>query len=309
MKTQINIIAILIILFTNQIFAQHTKEVILVGTMHQLPKIAKHAYKPMLNKAISYQPQAIYIERAMKEDSVSLKNYFPKFYQKADSLSKIMKFDSNILDDLRNKELTELTYEEAKMLANYYYTQKDYANFKYYCYISKFGDNGAGKMSNRTENMDLSYPLGVKMNIPELRSMDDQTYYKEYWNASVDCNKAGRTDGGAQDFKKVYRKANFRDVIGFLTGLGKSVNSEKTAALYHNINSFEFRKTSCEPCDKANYYWDYRNAKMARNIATQIRANDEVKNMVIVGAGHLYGLVEAFERDHPDIKVKMYSEL
>ena len=306
---KIQILIVLQLFLSGLIFAQYTQEVLLVGTMHQVSPAKRNAYKPMLRKAIAYEPEAIYVERAMKEDTVSVKNFFPEFYAKADSIRRLKRFDKNELRMLKNKDLNNLTSDEALTLASYYYSQLDYANYHFYSYIKRFGVRGAGKLSDRTENTDLSAPLAIAMDIKEIRSMDNQTYAHEYYENWKACDKKSALDGEDKYFKKAMRKANFHDVTGFIFGLGKMVNKEKVAELYHELNSFEYRKTSCEPCDKGNYYWDDRNTQMANNIAKQVKSGGEEKSIVIVGSGHLYGLVEAFKRDHPELKIKLYNNL
>ncbi len=306
---KIHLVIILQIVIASVGFAQNPKEVLLIGTMHQVSKAKKNAYRPMLKKAIAYAPEAIYVERQMKEDTVSVKNYFPEFYAKADSLRKVKSFDLDKIEMLKNRNLNDLDSSEAKLLASYYYCQFDYANYHYYSYVSRFGVRSAGKRSDRTENVDLSIPLAIEMDIKEIRSMDNQTYYQEYQDNWRACDKASESDGEVMYFKKGIRKANFQGVWGFFFGLGKMVNKSKVSNLYHELNSFEYRKTSCEPCDKGNYYWDYRNTQMAKNIATQISQGGEEKSVVIVGAGHIYGLIEALERDYPELKIKLYKDL
>ncbi len=227
----------------------------------------------------------------------------------ANKTLRILSIPEEEIRAFKKNDLNELVCDEAKLLAAYYYCQFDYANYQYYSYLSRFGVRSAGKHSNRTENTDLSIPLAIQMDIREIRSMDDQTYMKEYHDYWKACSVTTDSDGEIKYFKKELRKASFYDVQGFLFGVGKMVNKEKVAALYHGLNSFEFRKTNCESCDKGNYYWDYRNKKMANNIAKQVLAGNELRSVVVVGAGHIYGLIDAFERDFPEIKVKLYRDL
>jgi len=94
------IITMLLCMVMLTISAQQQQEVVIIGTMHSVPGIVSQAYKPMLKKAIKYQPQDIYVERQPAWDTVSVKNYFPKFYAKADSLNKATQFDQKEIDRL-----------------------------------------------------------------------------------------------------------------------------------------------------------------------------------------------------------------
>ena len=50
---------------------EQQKEVLIIGTMHTVPKIVQHSYKPMLKRALKYKPEAIYVESPKGNDSIS----------------------------------------------------------------------------------------------------------------------------------------------------------------------------------------------------------------------------------------------
>ena len=61
-------IAALLIL---NVFAQE-KELLIIGTMHTVPSVVSHSYKPLLKYAKEYKPEAIFVEDISPEDTLSL---------------------------------------------------------------------------------------------------------------------------------------------------------------------------------------------------------------------------------------------
>ena len=185
----------------------------------------------------------------------------------------------------------------------------DYANYKYYYRLSKFGID-LNLPPSRNENGDLSIPLAIMLNIKTLSAMDDQTYFYEYQKNWRACDKTTSEDKEKANLNKCLRKIFFQDALGFspFGQMGKIVNHPKVFANSHKLNSFEYREKKCDACDQGNYYWDYRNKKMALNIATQVKASNHKRSVIVVGSGHVYGLIEAFQRDHPDLKILTYHD-
>ena len=181
---------------------------------------------------------------------------------------------------------------------------------EFYRRIAKYGVDGYDKPS-RNENGDLTYPLAIAMGIKNIKSMDNQTYYTEYGRTWRGCDAEGKKDGEYKLLKKALRKFWWRDhttVLG-LGNLGRTINKPKNAALAHSINSMEYRKTTNEVCSQANEYFDYRNKQMVKNVAEQVLESGNLRSVVIVGAGHIYGMMEAFARDYPQIKVTRYKDM
>jgi len=62
------------------LYAQETgerhvsKELLIIGTMHEVPSIVSRSYRPLLKYAKKYQPEAIYTEDIRSNDTLSLKN-------------------------------------------------------------------------------------------------------------------------------------------------------------------------------------------------------------------------------------------
>lgn len=303
------IIISLVLVFLTSAFAQ--KEVVIIGTMHGVPKLTKNAYRPMLKKAKDYQPEAIFVERPQASDSVSFRNYFPEMAARIDSIREVSDVDMEAVKEAQKKSLSEMQVADFKLLNSYHYQNYDYANAEYYSYLAKFGLEGS-KKPGRNENKDLTAKLGIAMGLTEIHSMDNQWYYEEYAKGWSACSKADRVDKD-KGRKRITRQligSTFKGVFSALFGrLGAYVNAKKTTELYHKANSFRYREISCEACEEGTKYWDLRNQGMARNIGNQIRSNDNTRNVVVVGAGHLVGLQEVLEREFPDIKVRLYREL
>lgn len=302
------ILSLLSTLISFSIYGQ--QEVVIIGTMHTVPKKIKNAYKPMLKKAIKYRPQAIYVERQPSWDTVSVKNYFPDFYAKGDSIRKATEFDLGYLNTILDKNLDQMTKDEAAALSKYYYAHHDFANYEFYRRIKDYGVEGYKKPS-RNENGDLTYPLAVAMGIKYIHSMDNQTYYSEYGRAWMACDSVGKVDGNykhVEDGLKIFNKKERWHYLS-LRSIGKLNNTPELALLAHRLNAMEYRTIPNADCEDGNYYFDYRNTQMVKNIATQMKASGDKRNIAIVGMGHLYGMVEAFERDYPEIKVIWYADM
>lgn len=71
MKTLITLIIVFILSISNLSSQENQQEILIVGTMHTVPKIVKNSYKPMLRFAKKYKPEAIYVESPMANDSIS----------------------------------------------------------------------------------------------------------------------------------------------------------------------------------------------------------------------------------------------
>ncbi len=289
--------------------ANTQQEILIIGTMHEVPKIIGNSYKPLLKKAKNYDPQAIFVERPQASDSLSLQKVYKKFLHLSDSLSRTIVINSAELTAAMAKPLSDMTEADFKLLNRHYIIQRDYANAEYYKYLSRYGFEGP-KKPTRNENGDLTAQLGVHLGLKKIHSMDNQWYSVEYHQAWRACVKAGKKDGEIEILKKLNKKAWWKERYNGATGqYGRYTNAPKTLERYHTINSFRYRDTTCEPCTEGGKYWDLRNLEMARNIGDQVQENDKVRSVVVVGAGHVVGLKEALQAAYPTIKVKLLHEL
>lgn len=291
------------------------KEVILMGTMHTVPKIVKHSYKPMLKKALKYNPQAIYVESPMANDSISwnyLKNGWSKgyqwFYKLSDSLQKSFSFDQQRFDQVLTKEHKNMNQDDLDYLINSFGYLRDNGNHEYYTYIKKYGVKGA-KKPTRHEDGDLTYKLALKLGVKRVVNMDDQRTNEEYHAAWKKCGREGAKNGNNKISQKLYKK-DYNSAIfpAIFRGLGKHTNKRESLERLHKMSSFTYVKVPTPGCTEGERYWNERNMRMARNIATQVLASEHQKNIVIVGASHIIGLEKELKGKYPNLKVKLAYE-
>lgn len=305
MKISILIASLLLV---NNLFAQTQKEVYIIGTMHTVPKIVKNSYKPLLKEAKSYNPDAIYVERVRAEDTLSLQNYYPRFLHFSDSISTVFEIDELKFKQLMDKGLRAMKTKDFEYLKMCFIVKKDYANYSYYRYLERYGLEGSPKPT-RNENGDITAKLAIAQNMKYIYSMDDQKENPQYAKAWRTCAKEGKENGNEKAAKKLLKKLTTRDIFGGISGsLGKQTNHAKAIEQMHLLNSFEYVTVATEACSDGNKYWDNRNYGMVKNIAEQVQAMPHQKNIVIVGAGHVYGMKEAFEQYYPSIKVRLMSD-
>jgi len=291
-------------------FAQE-KEVMVIGTMHTVPKIAWKSYKPLYRIAKKYHPQAIYVERPMPEDSISweyLKDGwskgYQKFYQLSDSLKNTLKVDPLQFEMILGKPFESMSPEDLNYLIKAFTAKRDYANYYFYSFLLEYGIKGP-KKATRNENGDLTSKLAISENIKVIYSMDDQQSNEEYHEAWTACRKSTGSSGEYKIKNKMYRQDMRKSVIHVLFGgLGKYNNKVKASKRMHDLNSFRYASEETPGCKEGAYYWDQRNLRMAKNIGEQVLANDAQRSVVVVGAGHLYGLIEALKANYPEIKVR-----
>ncbi|MEM8525287.1 MAG: DUF5694 domain-containing protein [Bacteroidota bacterium] len=296
------------LLLVSNIFAQNQKEVYIIGTMHTVPKIVKNSYKPLLKNAKAYSPDAIYVERVRAEDTLSLQNYYPRFLHFSDSIRTVFTIDESRFDRLMDKDLRAMNKEEFEYLKICFIVKRNYANHQYYKYLEAYGLDGSPEPT-RNENGDITAKLAIAQNMKYIYSMDDQKENPQYAKAWRTCAEEGKENGNEKAAGKLVKKLTVKDIFsGLSASLGKQINSAKSIEQMHLLNSFEYVTVATEACSDGNRYWDNRNYSMVKNIAEQVRELPHQKNIVIVGAGHVYGMKEAFEKYHPDIKVRLMSE-
>ncbi len=308
MKNLLIIINILIISVISLQAQNNTKEVLIIGTMHQVPKFLKNSYKPLLKKAEKYQANAIYVERLPSTDTFEISMIYTKFYHLADSLKQVYPTDENRFNQLLNTNLEDFEKEDFRFMMYCFIIKKDYANYRYYLYLLRYGIEGSPK-SLRNENDEITHRLAILSNMKMIYSMDDQSKRPEYYKAWQACAKAGKTNGDSKRIKRLGIKLTLRSIIPGLFGKsGLYTNSKKTIEAYHKINSFRYTQKECEACEEGKYYWDYRNEQMAINIGEQINNNTNDKNLVVVGAGHVVGIKDYLQKHYPNISVKILSD-
>lgn len=314
MKTQITLFSILFFSIFNLLAQKQEQEVLIIGTMHTVPKIVKKSYKPMLRFAKKYNPEAIYVESPMANDTISWnylkegwsKNY-QKFYKLADSLQTSFNFNQSKFEALSNKNLKDLNTDEIDYLINCYSYKRDNGNFELYSYLKKHGIKGS-KKPTRHEDGDLTYKLALDKNLRVI-NMDDQQTNKEYHNGWSKCSKEGRKNGNNTANSKLYKKNyNSSMLPAIFRRLGKHTNKRKSLNQLHNMASFSYVLEDTKGCTEGRKYWNERNMRMVQNIGTQVLKSGKTKNLVIVGASHVIGLEKELKANYPNLKVILMNE-
>lgn len=308
------------ILFTVSIFIatlfsngqEKQQEVLLMGTMHTVPKIVKKSYQPMLRVAKKYDPQAIYVESPMANDHQSWEYIkkgwskgYQKFYKLSDSIQKTFDFDQTELNRILDKEHSEMTAEDLDYLIQSFIYQRDNGNYEYYSYIKKHGLSGS-KKPTRHEDGDLTFKLALQKGHKLVYNMDDQRTNGEYHAAWNKCVKEGVSNGNNVINNQLNKKDyNSAIIPAIFRGLGKHTNQRKTLERLHMLSSFSYVIQDTEGCKEGRKYWNERNARMAKNIASQVLNSENERNIVIVGASHIAGLEKELKENYPNLKVKL----
>ncbi|MDN3596090.1 DUF5694 domain-containing protein [Zunongwangia endophytica] len=310
------IINIFIFIALSQISFGQQKEVLLIGTMHKVPKIVRHSYKPLLKRAVKYQPEAIYVETPHPNDSISWEylkdgwsNSYKEFYSLSDSLQKHYNFDQYRFQQLLKKDFNALTPKNLQSIITSFAYLRDYANYDFYSYIQQYGIKGSSKPT-RHEDGDLTAKLALQLNIKKLQSMDDQQTNKEYHQAWQNCAKDGGENGDNEINRKLNKKHYNKAIVPALFGrLGFYVNKRKSLKRLDQLASFSYVKNQTESCLEGLNFWNRRNHNMAQNIGSQIVENSATRSVVIVGAAHIYRIEKELKANFPEITVLLLNDL
>ena len=285
-----------------------SKELLIIGTMHEVPSIVKRSYRPLLKYAKNYQPEAIYTEDIRPNDTLSLKNYTPKFLNIADSLSRTETIDEERFMGLKKKHLSELSSDDYAFLAKAYLIKRDRANYSYYNYLKTYGTAGS-KKALRNEKGDLINPLAIAMGITELIPVDDHQTEKEYQRAWSKSLKAVRETGDDAVLSKLFKRDRQKRVWPSLWGkLGKYTNKPETLHRYYLINSCRYATHQNESTDAVKQLWDGRNRRIAENLTEHIKANPYHRNVLIIGAGHVISVKEMLKQIYPELQVRLLGD-
>ena len=204
------IFVLIVTLLVQNTIAQEN-ELLIIGTMHEVPSVVSHSYRPLLKYAKKYKPEAIFVEDIRPNDTLSLKNFTPRFLRLADSISYVNTFDEQRFQELRTKQLAEMDADDFAFLSDAYMQKRDRANYTYYNYLKTYGIAGA-KRPLRNENGDLIFPLAISMGITELLPIDDHQVEPEYQRAWRNAMKASSgTDDG-----KILATMIIREVVASL---------------------------------------------------------------------------------------------
>jgi hypothetical protein len=315
MKTQITIIAIFILSILTLSAQKNQQEILIVGTMHTVPKIVKKSYKPMLRFAKKYNPEKIFVESPMANDTLSwnyLKNGWSKgyqhFYKISDSLKRTFEFKEAKFNILINKKFTDMNGNDLDYLIKSFIYKRDNGNYELYSYLKKHGVRGSIKPT-RHEDGDLTYKLALSMNHKKVINIDDQQTNKEYHIAWNKCSKEGVHNGNNKANSKLYKK-NYNSAIlpAVFRKLGRHTNKRKSLQQLHDMASFSYVIENTKGCKDGRKYFDERNMRIAKNIANKVIESKKQKNIVIIGAAHVIGLEKELKANYPNLKVILMNE-
>jgi hypothetical protein len=310
MKTKITFITLFIVSVLTLTAQNKQQEILIIGTMHTVPKIVKNSYKPMLKFAKKYNPEAIYEEAPLAHDSISweyLKNGWSKgyqqFYKLSDSLQKDFNYNDSKFNLTISKDFSKMTDDDLDYLIKSFIYKRDNGNYELYSYIKKHGTKGA-KRPTRHEDGDLTYKLALAMNHKRVINIDDQQTNKEYHTAWNKCSKEGVQNGNNAANSKLYKK-NYNSAVfpAIFRGLGKHTNKRKSLQQLHDMASFSYVVNDTEGCKEGRKYFDERNMKIAKNISYEVIKSKKHRNIVIIGAAHVIGLEKEFKEKYSNLKV------
>ena len=302
-------IFVLIVSFLVQNTIAQEKELLIIGTMHEVPSIVSHSYRPLLRYAKKYKPEAIFVEDIRPDDTLSLKNFTPRFLKIADSISHVNTLDEQRFNDLRSKNLAEMDAADFEFLSEAYLQMRDRANYTYYDYLKTYGIAGP-KKPLRKENGDLIFPLAISMGITELLPVDDHQTEPEYQRAWRSAMKASSGTDDGKILAKMIKKDSRSRVWPALWGrLGKHTNKPATLQRFYQMNSCRYVTKPNEYSQAVQQLWDARNHRIAENIADQMKAHPYHKGILIIGAGHVISVKEMLRQVFPELQVRlMYEE-
>ena len=302
-------IFVLIVSFLVQNTIAQEKKLLIIGTMHEVPSIVSHSYRPLLKYAKKYKPEAIFVEDIRPDDTLSLKNFTPRFLKVADSISHVNTLDEQRFNDLRNKNLAEMDAADFEFLSEAYLQMRDRANYTYYDYLKTYGIAGP-KKPLRKENGDLIFPLAISMGIKELLPVDDHQTEPEYQRAWRSAMKAiSGTDNGKILAKMIKKDSRSRVWPALWGRLGKHTNKPATLQRFYQMNSCRYVTKPNEYSQAVQQLWDARNHRIAENIADQMKAHPYHKSILVIGAGHVISVKEMLRQVYPELQVRlMYEE-
>lgn len=304
MRTVIALIAAFLI----QNAVAQEKELLIIGTMHEVPSIVSHSYRPLLKYARNYHPQAIFVEDICPDDILSMKNFTPRFLKCADSLAQVGRVDEQRFQALRAKPLSDMDADDFAFLADAYLQKRDRANYTYYDYLKTYGLAGAQKPL-RKENGDLIFPLAISMGINELLPVDDHQTEPDYQRAWTKAIKASKDTGDDKILSKMLKSERRSKVWPALWGrLGKHTNKPATLQRFFLVNSCRYVSKPNEYSQTVQKLWDERNLRIAKNIAEQIKAHSYHKHILVIGAGHVISVKEMLKQVFPELQVKLMSD-
>lgn len=309
-------IILFIVLFNFfNVYAQE-QEIVLVGTMHVVPKIVKNSYRPLFKEAYHYGPEAIFVETVMPNDSLSwayLQKGYSKNHQKFFSASRKLRetfnYDKDSLNFLISKDFGELSDMDFRKIKQYFLYNLDSPNYYYYDYLEKYYPNGH-KKSMRHENTELTRKLALKLNHKKVYAADDQQTNGEFHKYWKKCEEEIMGTRFEKRGKRIGVKLVSREIFPSIVGrYGRVNNKWKHLQLLDSLSGLKYADQQNCNCKKAIDYFNQRNKRFANNLGSQIKEHNFRKSILFVGAAHIVGLKKELNEQFPDIKVILFDEL
>ena len=315
MKKALSVIIFSIVFLTLTGQTTQSKEVLIIGTMHEVPKVLKNAYKPLYKKALSYKPDRIYVETAMPNDSISwhyLKKGYSKFLREFSNLSDSLKtnytFDYKEFNQALDKDLNKMSNQDLKILIKGFAYMKDAPNFSYYKLIEKYGLEFKRKF--RREGQDLTAKLAIALGHKKVFATDDQRTNREFHINWKKCENETEGTEFEKVGKKISKRITRRMIFPSLLGkYGIATNKRENLEDLNLLSGMHYSKGANESCDLAIDFFEQRNQRIVNNLGTQIEKSNSKKSILIIGASHVVGVVEELKKQFPKVKVLTLNEL
>ncbi|MGD1947833.1 MAG: DUF5694 domain-containing protein [Croceivirga sp.] len=284
------------------------QEILIVGDMHQVPGIAKRAYRPMLRKILDYAPELIMAEYSKTGDTAAMGEWNSKF--KEDHLAKKQVYVLNQKEIKRLEELpsTQLNMEHFKKLQEYYLSIGDQANHRMYGYFVRHGATEKFKPYGN-QNPDLTFQLMRQLGLKKVYGVDSHEGYKGYWPAWQSAQKAGSKEA-KKSYKRATRRITWNNAFAILTkSLGRYVNKPKTLEAFYRLNSLRYKGFKGIDHQTQQQKWDRRNSNMAKTISSIVKEQKIQRAVLIVGAGHAKAVHDELQEHAGNLKIIMYNDL
>jgi hypothetical protein len=323
MKKVLIIFSLFLLISIQPIVAQET-EILVVGTLHDVPKGIEHNYDSLLEMVLDWKPQTICTEYRKPKDSVSVKRvYGENIYLKMDSIARAEGISlknakqeiSKLYASLNQKEDLKIRLK----LRKWFRLTMDRGNFQYQSYlifqhIKELDETSLVKLrkihpdlkkvesfakkNNTDEYWCLVFPLAQKLNISYLHPTDDQslaTYYQEAW------------DGVEKDWKETEIQKAFDD---FRSGIlkqfevempkgraGFTVNSYGVQKNIFKLESGFYPRGISKNTDLMSFYFTERNMNMTRNILEVVKPKQ--RTAVFYGSSHVTPTCRQLKENSP----------
>ncbi len=280
-------------------------EILILGTVHHFKDEYKFLqnFKKVQNDIASYNPDIICIEAIPINDTLSLKEIWPKNMLRADSLKK----------DLQNRNFDNIATEK-QLQGAHLYSNYDFWN-AYFLWDSLENSNSSpGPFSkyhrnlNNSEYGNIVFPAARKLGITKLQNID----YRYGENAFLENNN--------KVMKKLLFNLKLKLIRSYLKIQKKYKKANENGRLIEFVNEQEFQDSfstlidelpdklpRSEEASSVKDSWHQRNRIMADRIYASAHSNNASRVLVTVGAAHVSHIKYYLEQ--LECRVTTYGEL